>query len=63
MNKSKKETRLQIAYRLGFNAAGEGWNGEYPFDHSATEMLASKHWLNSRNQVLKSMVPKKRRKK
>ena len=39
------EARRGEAYRLGFEASGEGWNGEYPFEGVNLETSPSEHAL------------------
>lgn len=39
------EARLAEAYRLGFEASGEGWNGGYPFEGVNLETSPSEHAL------------------
>lgn len=39
------EARLAEAYRLGFEASAEGWNGEYPFEGVNLEASPSEHAL------------------
>lgn len=47
---------LQRAYLAGFNAAGEGWNGEYPFGAKGTKPTSDKDWRAARNSALKKLM-------
>lgn len=44
---------LRVAYRLGFEASAEGWNGEYPFDGEVIE--ANEKWIAARDRALASL--------
>lgn len=42
---------LLEAYRIGFNASAEGWNGEYPGNHETDD-----DWLSDRDKSLAALT-------
>ena len=46
---------LQRAYLAGFNAAGEGYNGEYPFSDSGRCPTSDEDWIIGRDMVIEKL--------
>lgn len=46
---------LKAAYLAGFNASGEGGNGEYPYQDKGTSPEADEEWCASRDHNLKEL--------
>lgn len=46
---------LPAAYLAGFMASGEGWNGEWPFQDSATAPESDSDWLAVRDADLAAL--------
>ena len=44
-----KDAEWSAGYLAGFNASGEGWNGEYPFSDKGKSPDANDHWLDERD--------------
>jgi hypothetical protein len=53
MNAKEIKLAIETAYLAGFNASGEGYNGEYPFEHRNPEDDA--YWVEKRNQAINAM--------
>jgi hypothetical protein len=47
---------IERAYLLGFNASGEGYNSEYPFENSNVEPETDHSWTEQRDKNLKAMM-------
>lgn len=47
---------LQRAYLAGFNAAGEGYNGEYPFSDSGRCPSSDEDWITGRDMVIEKLI-------
>lgn len=43
---------LRRGYLAGFNASGEGWNGEYPFQDKGRSPEGSPEWVIKRDRFL-----------
>jgi hypothetical protein len=43
---------LNKAYLAGFNASGEGYNGEYPFQDKGLSQENDSNWIEKRNAVI-----------
>ena len=43
---------LEAAYLAGFNASGEGYNGEYPFEHKGKNCTDDPIWCKDRDNEL-----------
>jgi len=43
---------VKAAYLAGFNASGEGWNGEYPFQDHGKLPETDAHWIETRDATL-----------
>ena len=43
---------LEAAYLAGFNASGEGYNGEYPFEHKRKNCTDDPIWCKDRDNEL-----------
>lgn len=41
-------------YLLGFNASGEGWNGEYPFGDRNQKPEEDLYWLEQRAEAIEA---------
>jgi hypothetical protein len=46
---------LEAAYLAGFNASGEGWNGEYPFGDYSQQPEQDKNWYAERDDFIKGV--------
>lgn len=59
-NKARKELRtlLRQAYLAGFNATGEGYNAEYPFEQHDENPEDNTDWCKDRNKAIKSIMGK-----
>jgi len=44
------EAAVEFGYLVGFQASGEGWNGEYPFEGRDPE--ADPHWTTTRDLAI-----------
>jgi hypothetical protein len=44
------------AYLLGFNAAGEGYNGEFPFEQRGIDPETDSNWTEQRELDLKAVM-------
>ena len=47
---------LQRAYLAGFNTAGEGYNGEYPFSDSGRCPSSDEDWITGRDMVIEKLI-------
>jgi len=52
---------LEQAYLGGFNASGEGYNGEYPFSDRDRSPAADPSWARDRAEYIDSMLAAARR--
>ena len=43
---------VEAAYLAGFNSSGEGYNGEYPFDHKGINHESDARWIAERDRAL-----------
>ena len=59
-SKARKELRtlLRQAYLAGFNATGEGYNAEYPFDQKDLDPEDDTDWCKDRDNTIKSIMGK-----
>lgn len=48
--------RIEKAYLLGFQASGEGHNGEYPFEQRDVEPETDHNWTKQRDVDLKAVM-------
>lgn len=48
---SKEKTLVQDAFIAGFMSAGDGWNGEYPFNDGHFEAASLKNRLSLKRNV------------
>lgn len=48
---------MRAAYLAGFNASGEGWNGEYPFQDKGRSPEADADWIAARDRILAALSP------
>lgn len=51
--------RIKQAYLAGFNASGEGYNGEYPFRDNDHEPDADADWCAGRDQAINDILKSK----
>lgn len=47
---------LKAAYLAGFNASGQGWNGEYPFQDLGENPEADRDWAEKRDDELTRII-------
>lgn len=47
---------MRIGYLAGFNASGEGWNGEYPFSDDGKSPLEDADWVGYRDRILAAAI-------
>jgi len=47
-----KDEELKAAYLAGFNASGEGYNSEYPFEHKGKNCTDDPIWCKDRDNEL-----------
>ena len=47
---------LQQAYLAGFNATGDGYNAEYPYDQKGQDPEDDTDWCEKRNEAIKSIM-------
>ncbi len=47
---------LESAYLAGFRAAGEGWNGEYPFQDNGRDPVEDSYWSQKREEYVSAML-------
>jgi hypothetical protein len=52
MTKDKFQQALEAAYLAGFNASGEGYNGEYPFEYKNRKPQENDAWCKNRDKTL-----------
>ena len=57
---SHKDDLLRAAYLAGFNASGEGWNGEYPFHDKGDTPESNPHWIETRDKNLAPLASRLR---
>lgn len=62
MNKQTEAFKLAIeaAYLSGFNASGEGWNAQYPFDDKKESIKANASWIKSRDKYVSVVLVQQR---
>jgi len=53
MSKEAMKLALEATYLAGFNASGEGYNGEYGIDYPEQDV----NWINNRNEALAAIAP------
>ena len=58
MRITKEQLRILLmqAYRLGWEASGEGYNAEYPGEEILSRPPNVDHWLAHRELVLKDLL-------
>jgi hypothetical protein len=49
------EAKLNAAYLAGFNASGEGWNGEWPFQDKGRDPTEDEHWCECRATTIRKL--------
>jgi hypothetical protein len=54
----KVQAMVEAAYLAGFNASGEGYNGEYPFDQRGINPASDAGWVANRNDDLAALDAK-----
>ena len=60
MSKKAMKLALDAAYLAGFNASGEGYNGEYPFSDKAYKPQDDADWVQNRDAVLREALAQER---
>jgi hypothetical protein len=55
-DKETLKLALEAAYLAGFNASGEGWNGEYPFGDYSQQPEQDKNWYAERDDFIKQAL-------
>ncbi len=50
------KTFMRESYLQGFNASGEGYNGEYPFQDKNREPEADADWCANRDQAINKIL-------
>ncbi len=58
MSKEAMKLALDAAYLAGFNASGEGYNGEYPFGDHARNPEEDAAWIKDRDNALREALAK-----
>jgi hypothetical protein len=53
MSKETMKLALEAAYLAGFNATGEGYNGEYGIGYPEQDV----DWIKNRNEALAAIAP------
>ena len=56
MSKKAMKLALEAAYLAGFNASGEGYNGEYPFRDHARNPEEDAAWIKDRDNALRKTL-------
>lgn len=56
MSKKAMKLALEAAYLAGFNASGEGYNGEYPFRDHARNPEEDAAWIKDRDNALREAL-------
>ena len=51
--KAEVDEAIKRGYLLGFNASGEGWNGEYPFSDFNQDPTQDDHWVEYRDATIR----------
>ena len=52
MSKETMKLALEAAYLAGFNASGEGYNSEYPFDDTVNRPEQNAFWVKDRDSYV-----------
>jgi hypothetical protein len=55
VNKDEVLKLVREAYKIGFAASGEGYNGEFPFGDKQQNMEEDKNWVEGREMDLEEM--------
>ena len=56
MSKEAMKLALEAAYLAGFNASGEGYNGEYPFRDHARNPEEDAAWIKDRDNAIREAL-------
>jgi hypothetical protein len=56
MTTDELKALLNNAYLLGFNASGEGYNGEFPFADRGKNPEKDIDWVKERDQQIEAML-------
>ena len=56
MTTDELKALLNNAYLLGFNASGEGYNGEFPFADRGKNPEKDIDWVKERDQQIENMI-------
>ena len=54
----KMKQALEAAYLAGFNASGEGYNGEYPFGDKMQDPSENRVWKKDRDNYVSQAIAK-----
>lgn len=49
---ASRRAALEEGYAIGFEASGEGWNGEYP----ARDLTKDPNWLKERDDAIRALA-------
>lgn len=60
MNREAIKLALEAAYLAGFNASGEGYNGEYPFRDHNTYPEQDAGWMRERDKHVEQALAEQR---
>ena len=55
---AEREKALREGFLMGFNASGEGWNGEYPYMDNNVSPITDPEWVKVRDEVLSALIAK-----
>lgn len=58
MTQDELKKVIQAAYLAGFNASGEGYNGEYPFQDNGKPPEQDAAWLKDRDNYINQATAK-----
>ena len=58
MNIETIKQALELAYLAGFNASGEGYNGEYPFGDKNQNPIENNIWAKDRDNFVNETLAK-----
>jgi hypothetical protein len=56
MSKEAMKLALEAAYLAGFNASGEGYNGEYPFQDHNAHPAQDEGWCQNRDAYIREVL-------
>lgn len=56
MNDKELKRLLEEAYYMGFDASGEGYNGEYPYGDKYQKPTDDKNWVSNRDEAIDQLM-------